>query len=138
MTANERNPSYFNSKTHSGWSKGAGLRESGIDWNAIGRAYQLSQRTLGESAPWRVGDGFSTIICSSPCWVACSYPGMLYRRNYPCFLTFGAECTAHESREWTPLGAAVNAGLRTFNAGHAACERAFAVRCRIVPKGKNS
>ena len=25
------------------------MRESGIGWNAIGRAYQLSQRTLGES-----------------------------------------------------------------------------------------
>jgi hypothetical protein len=39
-TASARKPPYFNSKTHSGWSKGAGLRESGIGWNAIGRAYQ--------------------------------------------------------------------------------------------------
>jgi hypothetical protein len=32
-------------------AKGAGLPETGIGWNAIGRAYQLSQRTLGESTP---------------------------------------------------------------------------------------
>jgi len=29
--------------------EGRRLRESGIGWNAICRAYQLSQRTLGES-----------------------------------------------------------------------------------------
>jgi hypothetical protein len=48
MTASERKPSYFNSKTHSGWSKGAGLRESGIGWNAIGKAYFTLGRKVGE------------------------------------------------------------------------------------------
>ncbi len=31
----ERKRSYFGSKIHSGWSKGRGLRDSGIGWNAI-------------------------------------------------------------------------------------------------------
>jgi hypothetical protein len=35
MMASERKPSYFSSNIHSGWSKGAGLRDSGIGWNAI-------------------------------------------------------------------------------------------------------
>jgi hypothetical protein len=37
ITASERKPSYFSSKTHSGWSKGRGLRDNGMGWNAIGR-----------------------------------------------------------------------------------------------------
>ena len=37
MTASERKPSYFNSNIHSGWSKGRGLRDNGMGWNAMGR-----------------------------------------------------------------------------------------------------
>jgi hypothetical protein len=33
----ERNPSYFSSNIHSGWSNGRGLRNNGMGWNAIGR-----------------------------------------------------------------------------------------------------
>jgi hypothetical protein len=35
MTASERKPSYFNSNSHSGWSKGRTLRESGMGWNRV-------------------------------------------------------------------------------------------------------
>src|SRR5580698_9005390 len=48
MTASERKPSYFSSKTHSGWSKGAGLRDIGIGWNAMARRYHIQWRKLGE------------------------------------------------------------------------------------------
>src|SRR5689334_909409 len=48
MTTSERNPSYFSSKIHSGWSKGRALRESGMGWNAMRTAYQGGWRRLGE------------------------------------------------------------------------------------------
>jgi hypothetical protein len=35
-------------KTHSGWSNGACLRESGIGWNAMDEAYQPFWRKGGE------------------------------------------------------------------------------------------
>jgi len=62
MTASDRNPSYFNSKIHSGWSKGKGLRDNGMGWNAIDAEYQNDWRRLGErgdtgitAATWGAG-----------------------------------------------------------------------------------
>ncbi len=48
MTASERNPSYFSSKIHSGCSKGSGLRDNGMGWNAIAIAYWSRWRKVGE------------------------------------------------------------------------------------------
>ena len=55
MTASDRNPSYFNSKIHSGWSKGRGLRDNGMGWNAIGRRIANRMAKIGRRpAPLRL------------------------------------------------------------------------------------
>src|ERR1700693_45378 len=49
ITASERKPSYFSSKIHSGWSKGRGLRDNGMGWNATEDSVSEGVAKVGRS-----------------------------------------------------------------------------------------
>jgi hypothetical protein len=48
--------SYFSSKIHSGWSKGRGLRDNSMGWNAIGGEDTKPVSENGAKAAWRAAD----------------------------------------------------------------------------------